>query len=335
MTMLIVFLVLLALAFWTWQAAGRDPLPGKLVSRPNPPLEPASSSRSMSAAAIDFVRNRGRLSAYGMAAVLYNLRSQGWLEINRVAKGIFALKPGQVSGTTVYPENSALLETFLKNIKEPNSLRVEREQGALLRELNASARNALRKQYRSLWKRNLLFVLVGYALAIIGLAIGLAAGQGQETLRQNLVWALLGLALASALVFGLQNLIQGYGLRRKVLGAVVAVAAAVAGFLVVSFFSRGMDWLQVSALALILLLPPLYTLLIKAPTLECRNILDQIAGFADYLKKLPEQAEIGQDLQAYALVLANDKSWLNDLAGQLKVCLRSRKKAAEPEQPEK
>lgn len=338
MTMLIVFAVLLVYAVLTWFLAGRDPRKGDLVSRHKAPLEPNSDSRIMSAAAVDFVRNRGKLSAKGLATIFYNLSRRDLLQIERNGKKSFSISPRDNKDNAealpqAYPEEQALYRAFVREIKKPAQLTLEDDSAAFVRKLDNTVHNSLHRQYRQLWQHNLLFVVICYILAVLALTVGLAAAQGQEGLRQSLLLAMGGLALTSVLVFGLQTLVQGHGVNRKVLGAVLFVAAAVAAFVVINSFTGKMTWPEFWAFTLILLLPPIYTLLIKAPTTQCRTILDQISGYQMFLKnKTPEDDELSaQDHVPYLLILDKDKSWLADFARQLGECMRQRKKS-EPDQ---
>lgn len=252
---------LLALFAWyvpIWQKYGRDPEPGTLVTRYEPP-------EGFSPASLRYIDNMGYDNEAMTAAVL-NLAVKGYLRIDKHSDR-YSLR--QLDAEAVRPALAAGEKALLQALfSENDTVLLDDVNHELLGEARSKHRAALRREYASRYfvtngAMNLPAILVVIAAAVIAFNLGSGATP-----------------------------------------AVLALLAAAAAVLV--FFA----------------------IVMKRPTIVGRKVLDQAAGFRDYLQVAEKDAmnlrnppaltpELFERYLPFALALGVDQQWSERFAAVL------------------
>ena len=326
--------------FLMWLEIGRNPAGGAIYARFEPPDK-------LGPAAARYVQSLG-FDSRCLTAAIISMAVKGALRIvERPSEGLFggqdySLEPLGSDGKGLTPgERSAYGVLFagsrtLKLVSdETNGAKVDSARDAL--------RSKLREEhYGASFKRNLGYSTSG---ALVGLAVMLLfLALDWVSLRRLLEWLLPALfGLGTAYVVGI--------IARQILEAANGVAIPwrrMAGqvfpflvFLVIAFtmlndidrdgiagLLRSSDWLIVVAGAVFGAVVALFHFLMAAPTKAGRKLMDQIEGFALYLRTAEEERlnilnppdrtpELFERLLPYAVALGLAHEWSGKFASVL------------------
>ena len=282
-----------------WLAVGRDPKPGPLVARYNPP-------ERLSPAAVRYIMTSGS-DRKTLVAALLSLAAKGCINLHPEGARYTATRLVEKAPDSLSPEEK-LTFGFLFDPETRQKLRQlglqpgEASSPAVLDSKSAiqpygrsnatlvcAIQQSLSSQYRGKYfKTNLGFVACGVlgSAALIAKIAGATGGSDLVWLSMEFLFAGL---ICSALV--MVNLVDG--MRDILAGRMSPVNAAwfLLGLAVISCLLAGFGYalLQhsspdyVELLASLLPIHALWAHLVKAPTLQGRRVMDEILGFREFL----------------------------------------------------
>ncbi|MEJ2575888.1 MAG: DUF2207 domain-containing protein [Gammaproteobacteria bacterium] len=316
-------LVLLVYYTLCWLAVGRDPAPGVIVTRYEPP-------EGYSPAALRYVRRMG-YDHKTFATALVNLAVKGYLDIVEEPREQFRLEKRGAAKVAVAPGEGAIASALFG----AGGDRVELEQTnhRLVAKALAAHRRALGRHFEKVYfLRNAVYLVPGVliSLGVIGATVLAVPGGEQRALAGFMSIWLTGWTLG---VFALLRSAWTAWRAPRRLGRAVFTSLFAVPFLGFELFGIGVLVTQGStALAGVLLgvvaANWAFYHLLKAPTLRGRRLTDQAEGFRDYLAvaereelgyRHPEEgtAELFERYLPYALALDVEQAWAARFAGVL------------------
>jgi uncharacterized membrane protein YgcG len=311
--------------FYAWKRAGRNPRPGTIVPLFSPPDD-------LTPAGMRYVEKMGADNR-AFAAAVVDLGVRGKLRLVEGEKGFLTRakttieKKGDTSALPP-PEAEMMRELFQSGdcilMDDENHARFSAAQSALWK--------GLKTQYEGkLFQRNALWAWRGLAvlgLAVLGTAIALAltAPISSGSAFYTGLWALAASA-ASAMLF----VWPAQGAMRWLLRGLAILAALIAAAMGVALIGQALQ----SGRFLPLLVPFLSLPVVisafswmAAPTKAGRIVLDDIAGFRQYLSITEEERlqvmhppektpELFEKYLPYAIALKVENQWANRFASVL------------------
>jgi hypothetical protein len=310
---------LLVLAYFSiaWVRVGRDPPRGVVIPLFHPP-------KGFSPALVHYIHNWGwaKNGWTAFTAAAFDLGVKGLVIIDNAAKKLKLTATGKVPAETLPPGEEVLL-TYL--VRE-GSVTVDKDSGPTLNARRAEFVKAIERENREAWFRN----NVGYTILGIVLALAVIGGivlLGYLAPFWLILSAVLGIFLGLA-VNGLHGLWSGSKIR-VVLIAIWAIAFA-------SNFAGGIGALAtdfrvstavVSAITIVGLCIA-FAVLMRAPTVQGRKVMDEIDGLKLYLETAekdrlnmsgepPLTVERFERLLPYAIALGVEKPWSEHFEAEL------------------
>ncbi|SMG41120.1 DUF2207 domain-containing protein [Dethiosulfovibrio salsuginis] len=306
---------------WAWFKVGKDPRKGTIIPRFTPPedLSPAAT-RQMSIMGFD---NRSFSSA------IISLAVKGYLIISE-EEGLFKKYRLTKTSTDRRKDKPSKEEQRLFSVLlgSRESVLLKQESHEIIGAARDAARDTLESAYGHLYRRNIGYTVVGILLMIAVLVPGaFLFGRGEEDIAFSL--GATAAATVAAVVFS--TLIRTMRRRWretkgiKALFAVTTIAIALAVLATVFGLSIlvGSTVLYPEAtwaMTLIALIPAIFIPIMRAPTSEGRALMDQVEGFAMYLKVAEEDRlnvlnppektpELFERYLPYALALGLEQAW--------------------------
>lgn len=271
-----------------WNRVGRDPAKGTIIPIFSPP-------KAMGPAAVRFVRTYGA-DDRGFAAALVGLAVKGCLRISDDGDDGFAItKTEGMSGATLTASERALFLAL-----PPGNTELRQSNHVAVRAARNALETALADEYEeTLFRRNLMWFAAGLALSLIFLLGGalLLADQsgGAElvALGWMAVWWGIVISIGWAAIRGLFTARKLWGKISSLAGLLFLIPFIGGGLAVpISMFLNGDEspalYVLAGAAVLMGLLNVLFYHLLRAPTVQGRQILDQIEGFRLYLSTAEE-----------------------------------------------
>ncbi|KKB07126.1 hypothetical protein VE25_19415, partial [Devosia geojensis] len=310
---------LAVLAYFTlaWVRVGRDPQKGVVIPLFHPP-------KGFSPALVHYIHNWGwtKNGWTAFTAAAFDLGVKGLVVIDNAAKKLKLTATGKVPAEPLPPGEEVLL-TYL--VRE-GSATVDKTSGPTLNARRAEFVKAIERENREAWFRN----NVGYTILGIVIAVAVIGGivlLGYLAPFWLILSAVLGIFLGLA-VNGLHGLWSGSKIR-FVLIAIWAVAFA-------SNFAGGIGALAtdfrvstavVSAITIVGLCVA-FAILMRAPTVQGRKVMDEIDGLKLYLETAekdrlnmsgepPLTVERFERLLPYAIALGVEKPWSEHFEAEL------------------
>jgi len=315
-------IVLLAYYLLVWSAVGRDPAPGPIVVRYEPP-------RGLSPAGMRYLARMG-FDQTTFAAATLNLAVKKFLTIRHDTGGYTLARvpgatPENIAGLA--PEERVLARRLLDSAAEvdlsPSNYKV-------VQAATKATRETLRAtQEKSHFLTNSRYVLPGLALSAAALAAAMFSLRGQQLFISAFMsvwltgWSAGVFALTAAAVAGWRKYFAD-GSSTAMLGAIFITLFSVPfwGGEIFGLFAlvrAGSAWFAI-LLAALIGTNILFHYLLKAPTRAGRSLLDQVEGFKQYflaverdpMQRLSEPEvtpELFEKYLPYAVALGVEKAW--------------------------
>jgi hypothetical protein len=268
-------LIVLLYNFFAWSAVGRDPARGTII-----PLFHAP--KGMSPALMHYVGNMGfKQSGWtAFTASIFNLGVKGLVQVDKTGKDMKITSTG-VAKEKLPPGEQGLYDY----IRSKGTVVVDKTDGPKLNEKRGELVSALERENREVYfKNNALYSVGGVVLAILML--------GGLVLLDVLDPVFLVIAVVAAIIIGvILGVVFGGGGKGAIGGKIVAgIWFVIVGF---NFLGAGVDWLAgfrfnvdtglIAAIS-IMVIEIVFAILMRAPTIQGRKLMDEIEGFKMYME---------------------------------------------------
>ena len=331
--------VALVFSALVWFRFGRDPQPGPAIPLFYPPELPERLNRKkgrkgerLSAAAVDYIWNKARLTSRGVAGLFLSLIERGDCTVEGSAKEGFVLHGVQV--TSPIPEEADAARMV------GAELRLDREDAETLSHVKDACEARLEKDYTGQWNRNFGYIALAFAPSVIGLYFLITNNLGpyEQWPAELGDYGILGLfmvVLVGLYIFGAYNLVRHVRVGMTLFG--MALLTGLVAFLV--WLGAGaynglsdLMWifspLQFLLMVAIMGVPALFAPIMDAPSREAAILRQQIAGLAMYIGAAETERlkfanppdkplELYHRLLPYAVVLGLEEAWGERFASEL------------------
>ena len=307
--------------FVAWRRAGRDPRAGTIVPLFSPP-------EGLSPAGMRYVREMDADNR-SFAAALVSMGVKGHLRISEQEGGWFASDTRTIeridSAEPLATEEQAALSRL---VDVGESIEMKQEKHATFSSAKKALEDILKTQYEGrLFKRNYGWAMAGAGLFVAALWLAAAAVALVTGIASWVQVAVaVGAALTTVLFLLLQDDFRTGGKCLLVVGSIVFGFAALALGAPLFFQALETGWwfpLLLPALSIPLVLSAFWWM--SAPTLEGRRVLDQIAGFRQYLSITERERldrmtppadtpELFERYLPYAIALEVENRWADRFA---------------------
>jgi hypothetical protein len=308
------FAVLLVLLynFFAWSSVGRDPARGTIIPLFHPP-------KGMSPALMHFIGNMGFKSSGWTAftASIFNLGVKGLVQVDKTGKSLKITATGKPTEALPLGEQG-----IYDYVRSKGTVTVDKTDGPKLNQKRGELVAALERENREVYfKNNALYTMGGVVLAI--------------ALLGALVWlevldpVFLVVAIVGAIIIGvILGVVFGSG-KGGIGGKIIAIIwFVILGF---NFLGVGIDALAgfrlnidtglIAAIS-IMVIEIVFAILMRAPTIQGRKLMDQIEGFKmymetaeknrlNYVDKGEPQMTVSrfESILPFAIALAVEKPW--------------------------
>jgi len=310
-------LIVLAYNLFAWGAVGRDPARGTIIPLFHPP-------KDFSPALVHYVHRFGWQNSGWTAftAAIFDLGARGLLRIDNVGKtlSITALKQ---QAPKDLPPGEALLFAFLRS---RGKVTVDKANGKALDEKRSEFVRRLETENRQVYFRhNTGYVVLGVVLAIACMAAMLAAGVLSPEFGALAIAVGVGIGLFATL---LRAFWTGGGVARIILVAWVVLAGGnLLGGLSSLLTDFALDTPLIAAVSIVVI-HVAFAILMRAPTVQGRKVMDEIDGLKMYLETAekerlnlqgepPLTVERFERLLPYAIALGVEKPWAEHFEAEL------------------
>ena len=314
---LIAVLAVLAYNFFAWDTVGRDPPKGTIIPLFHPPA-------GYSPALVHYISQMGwkRDGWTAFTASIFDLGVKGLVKIDQTTKKLRISMTGAEPREPL-PPGEAMVYSYLSSKGE---LTVDTSTGPELNQKRHEFVSTLQNENRQVYfKNNTGYVLLGGLLAVLMLG----AMVYFEVL--DLLWLIV--AIVAGVAVGLltslfSNFWSGGSFGKFVIIVWVAIAAfnlVGAGGDVISGFKVDTS---VFAAASIVLITIVFAILLRAPTVQGRKVMDQIDGFKMYIETAeknrlnivdepPMTIERFEAILPFAIALGIEKPWSHYFQSEL------------------
>ncbi len=305
----------------SWIAVGRDPPPGVMVPRWDPP-------EGISPALVNYIDNKGFASSgwTAFSATAIDLAVRGYVILDDLQKKV-VIRPTGKAGSDLGGGDKVIMQA----VGPFSPLVIDRENGEAVQRLGSKFRGAIERDHRGeYYKANALYVIAGIVLSILILASIVLFGRLHENaLPLIIVPGFLSIFVTLfASSIGRRFRRHNASLAQRIISVLVfaffgfvLVSTAVSGFAaaVVPLWEAGLLPL-VAGIVGIFALNVVFYFLMGAPTPLGRKMMDGIAGLRQYLT-LAERDRMNmqgapqmspqhfEKLLPYAVALGVEKPW--------------------------
>ncbi len=311
-------ILLLVYNFSAWMRVGRDPPKGVVIPLFHPP-------KGFSPALTHYVLKWGFANSgwTAMTAAIFNLGVKGLVTIDNAGKTL------TVTSTRKEPvETLPVGEQILANyFASRGSVTFDKANGKDLGTKNGEFTTAIERENRAVWfKNNTGFAVLSFVLAAL-MIVGMVALDVLEPIW--LVIAVFGGIFIGVIGTVLFNVIKtGHVVQRIVLlVAAGAFATNFTGAMLESFTGININTPAVAAASLVVI-SVVFAILMRAPTVQGRKVMDEIAGFKLYLETAeknrlnindepPLTVERFERILPYAIALGVEKPWSEHFEAEL------------------
>lgn len=327
-TEVIIFeLALLTFVYYlfVWYQYGKDPSKGTIIPLFTPPA-------NLSPAAIRYVMEMG-YDIKVFTATIIQMAVKGLLKIDEVDNEISLIKQTVENPSDIAPEEVAIMTSLFKTdvkilLSSTNAIKFKNAIKAL--------KNTLRTRYQGKYFiTNYIYLIPGIFLALIACGIAVYSANEPDAAIFMLIW----LTLWSSACMGLwYQLFCSFSLISKS----ITQAASTLGLAVVSLvflasevgglfaLANTVPMLTVPLLMLIAVTNYIFSILLKAPTAEGRQLMDQIDGFKLFLSTTeryrldqmnpPNQTpQLFEKYLPYAIALGVENQWGEQFSESLRL----------------
>lgn len=310
-------LLLLAYNFGAWWCVGRDPPKGTIIPLFHPP-------KDFSPALTHYVHKWGFANSgwTAMTAAIFNLGVRGLVTIDNSEDALTVKTTGkQPDGGLPAGE-----EVLFRYFAEKGSVTVDKSSGPGLATKRNEFMAALQRENRNVWfNHNTGFAVLGVVLMILTL-VGMVALDVLEPVW--LVVAAVGGIFAAVIGSILFNSLRTGGWQRYLTVVIVGIFAFnFLGGMIETFSSVTINSAALAAGSMVLI-TAIFAVLMRAPTVQGRKVMDEIDGFKLYLdtaeknrlnigNEPPMTIERFERILPYAIALGVEKPWSEHFEGEL------------------
>lgn len=310
-------LLLLAYNFGAWWRVGRDPPKGTIIPLFHPP-------KDFSPALTHYVHKWGFANSgwTAMTAAIFNLGVRGLVTIDNSADAL------TVKATGKEPDGKLPVgeEVLFRYFASEGSVTIDKTSGPGLATKRNEFMAALQQENRKVWfNHNTGFAVLGVVLMILTL-VGMVALDVLEPVW--LVVALVGGIFAAVIGSVVFNALRSGGWQRYLTGVIVGIFAFnFVGGMIETFSSLTVNSAALAAGSMVLI-TAIFAVLMRAPTVQGRKVMDEIEGFKLYLdtaeknrlnmtSEPPMTIERFERILPYAIALGVEKPWSEHFEGEL------------------
>jgi hypothetical protein len=310
---------LLVLVYFSlaWSSVGRDPARGTIIALFHPP-------KGLSPGLVHFIHHWGwqKSGWTAFTAAAFSLGVKGLVTIDNTARTLKLIATGNRPQGDL-PAGEAVLFAYLDS---QGSVTVDKETGATLQAKRNEFTKAIETENRAVWFRN------NYAYTVLGALLSAALLAGLVWMGYlDVVWlvfAIVGGIIAGLLMSAFHSLWGGSKFRLVFIGIWLAVAVTNVFGGIGALATNFVISTAVIAAASIVGLCIAFAVLMRAPTLQGRKVMDQIDGLKLYLETAekdrmnmadepPMTVERFERLLPYAIALGVEKPWSEHFEAEL------------------
>ena len=292
-----------------WNAVGRDPAKGVIIPRFYPP-------KDFSPALVHYVHRMGwsKSGWTAFSAALVSLAVKDLVEIGKSGKKTTLTVSGKASGTKLPPGEAVIFN----DLKSLSPVTIDKTSGPRLNKTRSTFIAALEGENRRVYFNNhMLYTIVGAAIGLASLVAMVLLG----VLDAVFVFvAAFAAVFLSTIGLSARSLWQGTGIGRFLAAGIVGIFVFNAGAALIEVFDWSwIDFPFVAAMTIIAV-TLVFAILMRAPTVHGRRVMDEIEGFRMYLDTAEKERLNFQDepemsvsrfeaVLPYAMALGVEKPW--------------------------
>ncbi len=321
------YLFFLGYLLFIWAKVGKDPEPGTIVPRFEPP-------EGLSPAAVRFVKNMG-FDQKAMTAALVDMAIKGVLTIREQFNNYVLTRNDGAETGGLSPGEKKVFDILFKTTRQ---VILGREKKSRFRRAMSELAKGLEGEYEGIYfRRNLGYMIpaAGMALVCLLLIILTANDRAQAAFMTAWLgaWSLGVVMLLKMVLNRWRNAVHAPGFSTKAqalsasLFALPFAAAEIMGFV---FFKESTSTLSIVVLLATIGTSIFFYHVLKAPTALGRKVMDEIEGFKMYLTvaeaermksvENPRQAiKMFETYLPYAIALDVEQEWAENISKLLKI----------------
>lgn len=310
-------LLVLAYNFLAWSRVGRDPEKGTIIPLFHPP-------KDFSPGLVHYVHNWGfdKSGWTAFTATIFELGVKGLVTIDNSGDNLRVTATGKKPDAPLLSGEQIVFDYFAAE----GDVTVDKSTGLALQKKRGEFVSAIEKENRSTWfKSNLGYAVLGYvlALALLGAMVLFDVLDPLWLIGSIIIGVVLGLFGTS-----FSSITQG-GIFTKLFAAfwVTVVAFNIFGFALDSLTQMTVNTAAIAAISIVLI-TVVFAVLMRAPTIQGRKIMDQIDGFKMYLDTAekerlniagepPMTVDRFERILPYAIALGVEKPWSEHFEAEL------------------
>ncbi|MEO6395373.1 MAG: DUF2207 domain-containing protein [Devosia sp.] len=312
----IAVLLVLAYNLFAWGAVGRDPVKGTIIPRFHAP-------KNVSPALTHYISNMGFKQSGWQAftASIFDLGVKGLIEISKPGKNLVikVVNHGPVS----LPSGEAALFTYFNT---EGRLTIDKNTGAEINKKKTEFVTTIERENReAFFKNNVAYVLGGVALS----ALLLGALVWLDVLQPVFIIVAIVAAIAIGIVFSIFSGSRAGGWIGRIIPIVWIGAVGI------NVFGGSISWLEgltldtgLIAAITIIVVNLVFAVLMRAPTVQGRKLMDEIEGFKMYMDTAeknrlnlvaepPMSIKRFEAILPFAIALGVEKPWSQHFEAEL------------------
>ena len=312
-------LLLLLYNFTAWLRVGRDPPKGTIIPLFHPP-------KDFSPALTHYVHKWGFGNSgwNAMTAAIFNLGVKGLLKIDNPGKTLTVTATGKMPEDKLPVGEQVLFDYF----SAKGSVTFDKANGTDLGAKRGEFTAAIARENRSIWfNNNTGFAVLSFVLAVLMVVCMVALDILEPVwLFVALVVGILGGIIGTVLFGAIKS---GNWFHRGIIAVWVAVFGFNLGGGALAMFTGITVNIAAIAAGSLVLISVVFAILMRAPTVQGRKIMDQIEGFKLYLETAeknrlningepPMSVERFERILPYAIALGVEKPWSEHFEAELK-----------------
>lgn len=310
-------LLLLAYNFGAWWRVGRDPPKGTIIPLFHPP-------KDFSPALTHYVHKWGFDNSgwTAMTAAIFNLGVRGLVTIDNREQALTVTTTGKEPDGKLPVGEEVLFRYFA----DKRSVTIDKSTGPGLATKRNEFMAALQRENRKVWfNHNTGFAVLGVVLMVMMLIVMVALDVLEPVW---LVAAFVGGIFAAVIGSIVFNALRNGGWQRYLTGLIVGIFSFnFVGGMIETFSGLTINSAALAAGSMVLI-TAIFAVLMRAPTVQGRKVMDEIDGFKLYLDTAeknrlnindepPMTIERFERILPYAIALGVEKLWSEHFEGEL------------------
>ncbi|MDV3251674.1 DUF2207 domain-containing protein [Devosia sp. BK] len=310
-------LLLLLYNFGAWMRVGRDPPKGTIIPLFHPP-------KNFSPALTHYVHKWGFANSgwTAMTAAIFDLGVKGLVTIKNTDDGLTVLATGKAPDAPL-PVGEEVLNRYFSSQGE---VTVGKSTGVELARQRSEFMSAIQRENQKIWfNHNFGFAALSVVLTILML-VGMVALDVLEPVW--LIVAFVGGIFAAVIGSIIFSVMKQGGWQRYLTLAIIGIF----GFNFVGGMLETFSGITINSAALaagsMVLITAIFAVLMRAPTVQGRKVMDEIEGFKLYLDTAekerlnimaepPMTVERFEKILPYAIALGVEKPWSEHFESEL------------------